>query len=144
MDFHAVSHQRGSARLSLGQNPFLPLIPHHGLTVFIFCAYPFPSSSTQVPSSEHHSSFQSSFLVQPVPALAAPVVIFLLLRGSKSNLTNSSANGMLIISGLELGSFFFLIPELQQRDCSHPTYKCPHFHPTSVELRDRKFSLTVH
>lgn len=86
--------------------------------------------------SECHSSF-----VQPVPAVAAPIAVSFLLHGCKWNLTNSFLNGMLIISRSAAGSSFLLVPELQQRDCSHPRKKRLCSHPSSVELRYRKFSL---
>lgn len=105
---------RDNAGLHFRQNPFPPFPSHH--RSFFLLTY-FKAQLLV------HLVLTTAAHFNPVtcpagPVLAVPIVISL-LHGSRSNLTESYVNRMLILSELEMDSFFFLMPEIQKAQPHH-------------------------
>lgn len=105
---------RDDAGLPFWQNPFLSFPSHHR-SFFLLNYFKAQLLMHLVLSTTAHFN---PVTCPAGPTLTIPIVMSL-LHGSRSNLTESYVNRMLILSKLETDSFFFLTPELQQRSCRY-------------------------
>lgn len=114
MHYHAVFPQRQC-------RPPLPaeFFPAFSISPQIFFfTHLFQSSATHAPCFLTTAAHFNPVTCPAGPILAVPIVISL-LHGSRSNLTESYVNRMLILSELEMDSFFFLTPEIQKAQPHH-------------------------